>query len=165
MSEYEWEDDQNQATGPKGLREYAAKAKEENQKLKTQLDALNAKVRQQEVTGLLTSHGVPEKAMNLFPKDIDPTVENVSKWVADYGDLFGKPTPGIPQTEATPEVPVVSPEQKSAFEQISNVTSGAMPTSSNPVDRLKVALANPNLFEEMPHEEFKELLKAAGAKV
>lgn len=62
---------------------------------------------------VLKGKGVAEKAAKYFPADVEPTDENVEKWLDEDGDLFG-----FVRQE-------VSPEVQSAAERISNASANS----------------------------------------
>ena len=88
--------------------------REENQGFKTQ-------TRAQALSELLQAKGVNPKAAKYFPSDIEPTPENLAKWLEEDGDLFapaaqsttdaakpadeGAQTPAGGDAESTDEVP------------------------------------------------------------
>jgi len=166
MSDFDWDGNDYEAEeipqGPKALRDLYGRTRKENDELKGQLASLTARVRQQEVSQLFTSKGLPEKAVGLFPKDVDPTEENISKFVSDYGDLFGQsPTRVEPASPAQN----VNAEAQEQFRQMTEVTQNSVPSTMTPLEELKKALENPNLINEMPFDQYKELMRRAGAKV
>jgi hypothetical protein len=170
MTDSEWDIDVPEETpvpsGPKALRDAYEAQKAEAAQLKKDLAALNAKVRSQEVTQKLTSRGMPEKAIGLFPKDVDPTDEMVSKWVEEYGSLFST---GVSQETPSEEKPADAPSQETPtkvdadqFKQMQQVTSGG--TSGGSKQTFEAMLANPNLENEVPFEAFLEAMRSQGAK-
>jgi hypothetical protein len=170
MTDSEWDIDVPEETtvtpsGPKALRDAYEAQKAEAAQLKKDLAALNAKVRSQEVTQKLTSRGMPEKAIGLFPKDVDPTDEMVSKWVEEYGSLFA---PGASQEAPSTETPADPPSQETPkvdadqFKQMQQVTSGGATGSSK--QDFEAMLANPRLEAEVPFETFLAAMRSQGVK-
>lgn len=171
MSDFDWDDTSSEETpqGPKALRELYEKNKQEKADLQKQLDALNSRVKEQELSKAFEASGLPVKAVNLFPRDLEPTEENISKFVADYGDMFNAPSNTATATEtAVIDDPAqnVNAEAQKQFQQMSQATSTGTPANSTPVQDLERALANPNIYDELPYKDFIELLRKAGnAKV
>lgn len=172
MADYEWDTEPqdntpSQPEGPKGLREAYERQKHANKELQDQLKALSEKVRTSEVSSKLTSLGLPEKAVKLFPRDMDPTDEAVKTWVEEYGDLFGSSgTPKNPDPEPTPapsKPPVDTEALSSALNQMNSVAQTATP--AGPVTDLQAILNNPRAVDEVPYEQFLEVLRKNGANV
>lgn len=111
---------------------------------------------------MLAAKGLPDKAAKLFPKDLEPTEDEVTKWVEEYGSLFAPPSEKTAEDipTPTPDTPKADVEQLQAIQQ---VTSGGVGGSSN--EDFAAMLANPNLEREVPFEAFLEALKRQGAKV
>lgn len=174
MSDSYWDEENEEEEipqGPRALREAYKRQHDENASLKTELASLTERVRQQELSKAFASTGIPEKAAALFPKDLDPTEENIKNFAAKYGDLFNMPKKEEPK-EPSVSTPVVEPsaqnvsaETRQQFEQMSSVTQSGNPATSSPYSDLETALKNPNLVDEMPYADFLELLRKAGAKV
>lgn len=166
MSDFDWDEEETEVQetpqGPKALRDLYNKQKDELKTLKEGFKSLQQVVKEQELTRAFTSKGLPEKAIGLFPKDVDPTEENISKFVADYGDLFGHGTSPVEPVSPAQNVTAEAQEQ---FRQMTAVTQNSVPSTMTPLEELKKALENPNLINEMPFDQYKELMRRAGAKV
>lgn len=166
MTESEWDidvpEETSTPTGPKALRDAYERQREEAARLSKELAGLQAKVRAQEVSSMLAAKGLPDKAAKLFPKDLEPTEDEVTKWVEEYGSLFAPPSEKTAEDipTPTPDTPKADVEQLQAIQQ---VTSGGVGGSSN--EDFAAMLANPNLEREVPFEAFLEALKRQGAKV
>lgn len=74
----------DEATGPKALREFAKAQKKQNEELQKELTQIRTEARQRAVRDAVTSKGLPEKVAALVPQDADP-----DEWITNYGDLFG----------------------------------------------------------------------------
>lgn len=174
MSDSYWDEENEEEEipqGPRALREAYKRQHDENAALKKELDDLTAWKREQQVSKAFAGSGIPEKAAALFPKNLQPTDENIKQFVADYGDLFNMPKteepkePSVSTPVADPSAQNVSAETRHQFEQMSSVTQSGNPATSSPYSDLETALKNPNLVDEMPYADFLELLRKAGAKV
>lgn len=173
MADYEWDtepQDNNppaQSEGPKGLRDAYERQKAANKELQDQLKALSDKVRVSEVSSKLTSLGLPEKAVKLFPRDIEPTDDAVKTWVEEYGDLFGSSTPPkTPEPASNPEPskpPVDTQNIQSELTRMNSVAQGGAP--AGPITDLQAILNNPRAVNEYTLEQFEEVLRKNGANV
>lgn len=163
MSDFDWEDEYDEGEtlqGPKALRQLYEKQKREKADLEKQLEGLTARVRQQELSGQFASRGIPEKAVGLFPKDLDPTEENIKKFVADYGDLFNVSKPAETQVQASePTAQNVNAETQRQFTQMSAVTETAQPSTSTARQNFESMLNNPNLYDEVSHADFMKAMR------
>lgn len=76
----------------KGLRAQLETVLKERKQLQEQLSTYRERDRARTVADLVTKHSIPPLAQNLLLKEIgdaDPTDEAVTKFVADYGELWG----------------------------------------------------------------------------
>lgn len=110
---FESYEDENEAQGPKALRDALDKANKQNADMKVELDRLRGTVKTQSVREILRDLGVKPKVANLIPSDLEPTADAVKKWVEEYEDVFGaalrieaKPESGVDKAEE--EAPVVA---------------------------------------------------------
>jgi hypothetical protein len=101
----------------KNLRNALKAQKQELKQAAEELTRFRKTERTRSLADVLKDKGVPTKAAKYFPADVEPTTENIDKWLAEDGDLFGIETP---QTAATDE-------QRMAAERISAVSAGAPP--------------------------------------
>ena len=154
MSNYDYEDDDfdNEDTSNdlvKQLRK-ATKAKDkELSELKAQFENLNKAQRERAIKDALESRGVNSKIASFIPQDIDPTEESVSKWLAEYADVFGIE---VSQNQATHNV---DPAQAAAYKRMTNaVESGSSPAHN---DNIMQKLMNANSREELD-----EVIKLSG---
>lgn len=157
----EWDDDSDNTSGPKALREAYEDQKRKNKELADQLSTLADEVRISKLERKFTAKGVPEKAAKLFPKDKSP--DEVDTWLEEFGDVLGlkgsEPpnNPSEPSQVSTPPSPV-NPIA-GPLEQMNSVVTNSQPAPS--MKNLESALANPNLSED----EFLSLMREAGARV
>lgn len=161
---FDWDDntqEDNTPKAPKALRDAYESQKAENAALAKQVKDLADKVRESELKSKLSSKGVPEKAIGLFPKNVEPTDDEVTKWIGQYGDLFGTPTQSTETTEIATVEPTVTTQLESQLEQMQKVSQTAPP--AGPKNDLMTMLANPNLQDEVPYEDFLAAMKAHGA--
>lgn len=171
--EFDWENDetnesQDAPQGPKALRDLVNRQKAELKRLADEQAELKTRVREAELSKAFTAKGIPEKALRLFPKDLEPTEDKVSEWVSEYGDLFGMGGQGSPAQQEAPQVTTqqtVTPDVQAQFSQMAQVAGSSAPASTTALDDLKKALANPNLVDEMPYEQYLDLLRKAGGQV
>ena len=151
--DYEYEDDFTEDSSSndlvKQLRK-ATKAKDkELSELKAQFENLNKAQRERAIKDALESRGVNSKIASFIPQDIDPTEESVSKWLADYADVFGIE---VNQNQATHNV---DPVQAAAYKRMTNaVESGSSPEHN---DNIMQRLMNANSKEELD-----EVIKLSG---
>ena len=146
MSNYDYEDDDFDMEDTsndlvKQLRK-ATKAKDQElSELKAQFENLNKAQRERAIKDALESRGVNSKIASFIPQAIDPTEESVSKWLADYADVFGI---DVGQSQATPNV---DPAQAAAYKRMTNaVDSGSSPEHNN---NIMQKLMNANSKEEL----------------
>jgi hypothetical protein len=153
MSNYDYEDDDFETTDGgdlvKQLRK-ATKAKDkELAELKAQYESLAKANRERAIKDALASRGVNSKIAAFIPQDIDPTEESVSKWLADYADIFG-----VQQVE-TQATPNVDPKQAAAYQRMTNaVEQGVTPEFQ--------AQIHQKLMNAGSREELDEIIRASG---
>jgi len=176
MSDYGFNEEETESqevfNGPKALRDLVERQKADLKAVTDEMNALRSRVREAELGKAFTAKGLPEKAMGLFPKDVEPTDEKITEWVSQYGDLFGmskqgETSQGTQANESAVQTPPAVPnEAQSQFQQMSAVSTGAAPMAGNPAyNDLQKAIANPNLHEEMSLDEWRALLRRAGEAV
>lgn len=160
---FDWDDtsqEDNAPKAPKALREAYDKLKADNEALAKRVQDLADKDRSREVEGKLSARGLPAKAASLFPKNVEPTNDEVTKWIEQYGDLFGSPTGQTINEDKPVEVAPVN-EIASGLEKMQAVSQAA--PSVGPKNDLMAMLQNPNLVDEVPFEEWLAAMKANGA--
>jgi hypothetical protein len=155
MSNYDYEDDDFDTPSNDGndlvkqLRK-ATKAKDkELAELKAQYESLAKANRERAIKDALASRGVNSKIAAFIPQDIDPTEESVSKWLEEYGDVFG-----VQQVE-TQATPNVDPAQAKAYQRMTNaVEQGVTPEFQADIHR--------KLMNANSREELDEVIRSSG---
>ena len=147
MSNYEYEDEDDDYTNDssndlvKQLRKASKQKDKELQELRAQFDNLSKGQRERAIKDVLATRGVNSKIASFIPQDIDPTEESLSKWLDDYGDVFGIESN---QTQATPNV---DPAQAAAYKRMTNTAdSGSSPEHNADIMQ---KLLNTNSREEL----------------
>jgi hypothetical protein len=132
----------------KQLRKAAKQKDKELQELRAQFEGVSKAQRERAIKDVLEARGVNKKISAFIPQDIDPTEESLSKWLDDYGDVFG-----IQSQESNQNV--VDPAQAAAYKKMNNaVESGLTPDSGDDVLR-KLMSANSK-------EELDEVIRNSG---
>ena len=147
MSNFDYEDEDDDFTQEsnqnndlvKQLRKANKQKEKELAELKAQFDGLSKAQRERAIKDVLEARGVNKKIASFIPSDIDPTEESLSKWLNEYGDVFG--------VTAEPTQEVVDPAQAAAYKKMNNaVDSGLTPDSSDDILR---KILNTNSKEEL----------------
>ena len=155
MSNFDYEDEDEDTTQDLGqnndlvkqLRKANKQKEKELAELKAQFDGVSKAQRERAIKDVLEARGVNKKVASFIPSDIDPTEESLSKWLTEYGDVFG--------ITAEPTQDVVDPAQAAAYKKMNSaVDNGLTPDSSD--DMLKKIL-NTNSKEELD-----EVLRQSG---
>ena len=132
----------------KQLRKAGKQKDKELQELREKFDGLSKAQRERAIKDVLEARGINKKISAFIPQDIDPTEESLSKWLDDYGDVFG-----IESQESNQNV--VDPAQAAAYKKMNNaVESGLTPDSGDDVLR-KLMSANSK-------EELDEVIRNSG---
>lgn len=107
--------------------------------LKSELESLRKFQRETTVTQVLSEKGIDPRISKFIPADIETSVDSISSWLNENGELFG--------FTKTDDKPAISQEEISALRQMEMVTSGA----SNPdgVNDLYSAINNAQSEEEL----------------
>jgi hypothetical protein len=146
MSNYEYEDDEDDFTQESGnndlvkqLRKAAKQKDKELAELRAQFEGVSKAQRERNIKDVLEARGVNSKIAKFIPSDLDPTEESLSKWLDDNGDVFGFSTES--------NQPVVDPAQAAAYKRMNSVTEqGLTPDASDDIMR---KLMNANSKEEL----------------
>jgi ABC-type sugar transport system substrate-binding protein len=155
MSNFDYEDEDEDTTQDLGqnndlvkqLRKANKQKEKELAELKAQFDGVSKAQRERAIKDVLEARGVNKKVASFIPSDIDPTEESLSKWLTEYGDVFG--------ITAEPTQDVVDPAQAAAYKKMnSTVDSGLTPDSSDDMLR-KILNANSK-------EELDEVIRQSG---
>jgi len=153
MSNYDYEDDDFEVEDTsndlvKQLRKANKQKEKELAELRSQFENLSKAQRERAVKDVLEARGVNKKIASFIPSDIDPTEESLSKWLDEYGDVFGL------QTTETSK-PAVDPAQAAAYKKMNNaVEQGLTPDSTDDIMR-KLMSAN-------SREELDEVIRNSG---
>ena len=153
MSNYDYEDDEDEVTTEsndvvKQLRKANKQKEKELAELRSQFENLNKAQRERAIKDVLEARGVNKKIASFIPQDLDPTEESLSKWLDEYGDVFGLQT-----TESNQ--PVVDPQTQAAYQKMNRATdAGLTPDSSDDIYR-KLMSANSK-------EELDEIIRQSG---
>ena len=155
MSNFDYEDDDDDITTSdsgndlvKQLRKANKQKEKELAELKSQFEGLSKAQRERAIKDTLEARGVNSKIAKFIPSDIDPTEESLSKWLDDYGDVFG-----IQAQESNQNV--VDPAQAAAYKKMNSaVESGLTPDSGDDIMR-KLMSANSK-------EELDEVIRNSG---
>jgi ABC-type sugar transport system substrate-binding protein len=153
MSNFDYEDEDDDFTTEsnndlvKQLRKANKQKEKELAELKSQFENLSKNQRERAIKDVLEARGVNKKIASFIPSDIDPTEESLSKWLNEYGDVFGVST--------EPEQSVVDPAQAAAYKKMNNaVDTGLTPDAS---DDIMKKILNTNSKEEL-----NEVLRQSG---
>lgn len=155
MSNYDLEDDDEDTTTVdssndlvKQLRKANKQKEKELAELKSQFENLSKAQRDRAIKDVLEARGVNKKISAFIPSDIDPTEESLSKWLDEYGDVFGLQA-------AETSKPAVDPAQAAAYKKMNNaVEQGLTPDSADDIMR-KLMSAN-------SREELDEVIRNSG---
>jgi hypothetical protein len=152
MSNYDYEDDDFDTDSGNDLVKQLRKATKAKDKelaeLKAQYESLAKANRERAIKDALASRGVNSKIATFIPQDIDPTEESVSKWLEEYGDVFGV------QAE-TQAVPNIDPKQAAAYQRMTNaVEQGVTPEFQ--------AQIHSKLMNANSREELDEIIRQSG---
>ena len=155
MSNYDLEDDDEDTTTVdssndlvKQLRKANKQKEKELAELKSQFENLSKAQRDRAIKDVLEARGVNKKISAFIPSDIDPTEESLSKWLDEYGDVFGLQA-------AETSKPAVDPAQAAAYKKMNNVVEqGLTPDSTDDIMR-KLMSAN-------SREELDEVIRNSG---
>lgn len=138
--------DQTNANGDGNLVNTLRKQLKEEAKAKKvmadQLSKLSTQVRESTINDIVKSRGLPDKVARIIPKDIDPSVEEVTKWLDEYGDVFG-----VPKTEASANESAETNQNNAAIQQMNQMASKGTAPGGNAQETMS-ALNDPNLTEE-----------------
>lgn len=97
------------AEAPRGLRAQLETVLAEKKALEQEVANLKGTVRSRAVADILSAKGVPAKVANLIPSDVEGE-EAVTKWLADWSDVFGIKTETQEDTTAQAAAIAATPE-------------------------------------------------------
>jgi chorismate mutase len=155
MSNFEYEDDEDDITTSdtsndlvKQLRKANKQKEKELADLKAQFEGLSKAQRERAIKDVLESRGVNGKIAKFIPSDLDPTEESLSKWLDDNGDVFGF-------TATDSNQPVVDPAQAAAYKKMNSATDqGLTPDASDDIMR--------RLMSANSKEELDDIIRQSG---
>ncbi len=117
-NQWDYDDDETepqQQTQGKGLRQQLEAALKRNKELETQLTETKGQLRKEAVARVIQGKGYKAKVAKLIPGDVDPTDEAISKWLEEWGDVFG-----TDNLKETPVEPVKAAVEPNADDDLSN---------------------------------------------
>jgi hypothetical protein len=116
--------DEDEESGPAGLRKALKEAQKELKAARAQLVEQGKSIRSRSISDALAASGLPSKIGALVPKDIDDSEEAIQAWITDFSDVFQGT--GIPNTEADGEAAAFTDEEldaKSVMDRTASVVS------------------------------------------
>ena len=119
-------EDDFEDNGLKNLRKADRAKSKRIKELEEELDSLRKFQRESVVSSVLNEKGVNPKIAAFIPADISNDRESISKWLDEYGDVFGVQQKSEPQAQETQ----VDPMDLATLRQIDAVTN----TSLSPDD-------------------------------
>ena len=132
----------------KQLRKANKQKDKELAELKSQFDGLSKAQRERAIKDVLEARGINRKISVFIPQDIDPTEESLSKWLSDYGDVFG-----IESQESSQNV--VDPQTAAQYKRMNNVTeNGLTPDAGEDIYR--------KLMNASSKEELDDVIRQSG---
>jgi chorismate mutase len=132
----------------KQLRKANKQKDKELAELKNQFDGLSKAQRERAIKDVLEARGINRKISAFIPQDIDPTEESLSKWLSDYGDVFG-----IESQESSQNV--VDPQTAAQYKRMNNVTeNGLTPDAGEDIYR--------KLMNASSKEELDDVIRQSG---
>lgn len=141
----EWDEDdteQDVASDSNPMRELRAadRAKAKRiRELEAEMAELRGQSRTRAVKDVLAARGLNPKIAGLIPQDIDPTEEGISKWVDEFGDVFG-----VQQQESAPSA--VAEDDIASLRQMDAVVTQRVPGGA---DAMSSRIANAQSREEL----------------
>lgn len=101
------EDNSQQQTPGKGLRQQLEAALKRNKELESKLAETTTQLRKEAVARVIQGKGLKAKVAKLIPNDVEPSEEAITKWLEEWGDVFGvdnlKETPPEDQGQQAPK--------------------------------------------------------------
>jgi hypothetical protein len=120
-----YDDDEYEQNGSdlvKDLRKQLRDKSRELDDLTKELGQFREQARKATVSDVLSKRGINPKVAAFIPSDVEATEDAVSKWLDEYGDVFGAAQQGEPAAqEATPQAQAqstVTDEQQAQWQQI-----------------------------------------------
>lgn len=133
MSNWGIEDDtnlggNNDASGPKALRDAYDALKQQNKELADGLAAVNKQLRDTAVSATLSELGIPAAAAEQYKGEADPA--KVREWATSMQSLFGggqAVTPGSTPTPVDQTQQGITPEQQAQLQAMNNAGQQGTP--------------------------------------
>ena len=132
----------------KQLRKAAKQKDKELQELRAQFEGVSKAQRERTIKDVLEARGINKKISAFIPQDIDPTEESLSKWLDDYGDVFGIESQQSNQN-------TVDPAQAAAYKKMNNAVESGLTSDSGDDVLRKLMSANSK-------EELDEVIRNSG---
>lgn len=124
--EFDFDEDQTQQGNPLTQLRKALREKTKSEKaMAEQLATLQAQVRETALGNVVKSRGLPDKVARMVPRELTSD-EEVTKWLDEYGDVFGLGK----QPEQEQEKAPLTDNQK-AQSQMDKVASTGTPLGGN----------------------------------
>jgi len=124
------DDNINENSGPKPLRDAYAAQKKQNEELAAQLSEMQKTVKTLALNSTFDSLGVPGEVRGLYQGEPDPA--KAAEWVNQMRTAFGGAPQGTPVAPVTPTpaAPSVDPQTAANLQNFSNAGAG-QPASTN----------------------------------
>jgi len=148
MSNWGIEDDtnlggNNDASGPKALRDAYDALKQQNKELADGLAAVNKQLRDTAVSATLSELGIPAAAAEQYKGEADPT--KVREWATSMKSLFGggqAVTPGSTPTPVDQIQQGLTPDQQAQLQAMNNAGQQGTPLGNAEAAEARVNDAN-----------------------
>lgn len=114
LLDYLDDDDQQESNLPKKLRSKINELSAQLKELSEENAKLKAETRTASVAEVLKSRGFSPKIATFIPSDLEPTEENISGWLDEFGDVFA----GARLSNESPTEKTTAPEAPSAPEAV-----------------------------------------------
>lgn len=157
MTEYDWDDFEDGEEGeeqtpqvspgslPKELRRVIRDAKKSEKAALEKAANLESQLRKNAVEGVLTARNVPAKVAKLIPSEVEATPDAISKWLDEYGDVFGVQPGG--QQAAQESAPNGQNADIAAMQRMQSTASSGEAFNGSQQELL-AKLSDPSLTEE-----------------
>jgi hypothetical protein len=139
--------DEDEESGPAGLRKALKEAQKELKSVRAQLVEQGKTIRSRSISDALAASGLPSKIGALVPNDIENSEEAIQAWISDYSDVFQGTA--IPNTEADGEAAAFTDEEldaKSVMDRTASVVSSPA-SAADKAARLQGADSREELLE------------------
>lgn len=113
------------AEAPRGLRAQLEAVLAEKKTLEQEVANLKGAVRSRAVADILSAKGVPAKVASLIPSDVEGE-EAVTKWLADWSDVFGIKTDEAQQDTAGQAAAIAATPEAAATQRLQDLGNSAV---------------------------------------